>query len=567
MKKRVANIIIEQLLNAGVDTVFGITGKAISPFLDAILDYEKIRFISAMHESGAAYMAYGYAQGRRKVGVCCGTTGPGSTNLATGVSTAYMNSVPMLVFTGQISTHEFGKSAFQESTGLGRSINSVGFFKHLTKKSISIDSVENIPEIIQDAIRVATTGRMGPVHINIPFNIQLSSADYLPIETGYVPADEIKSSINESEIESVMKLIRNATNPVFLIGWGAALSGAGSEIMKLADELNIPMATTLQGKGVVPTDHPLCLGVLGVCGHLIAEKYVFEKSDLLIAIGTSFGEFNTFSWDKRFLKIKYRMQIDIDSHEIGKNFSVDVGIVGDAKEVVSAILRLIADSRLESTNVVKPFEFVADITSKFENLHMMLDNSMPVKPQRLMKIVQEYTPENTLFLADSGAHWAWAMHYLTITKNGGFYPTLGLGAMGASICSAIGVKLSKPDNPVVCICGDGSFLMTGNEIATAAQYQIPVIWIIFNDAKYNMPAFSSKMLYNRSIGVDLPQVNFSQLAEAHNVKGYRIEDPNDLPEVLTSAIALKRPVVIDVVIDPTEIPPIGKRKYNVQVLD
>ena len=192
----------------------------------------------------------------------------------------------------------------------------------------------------------------------------------------------------------------------------------------------------------------------------------------------------------------------------------------------------------------------------------MHDSSVPIKPQRIMQEIRDNAPDNTVFLADSGAHWAWAMHYLPVHHGGGFYPTLGLGSMGASICSAIGVKLSKPDHPVICICGDGSFLMYGNEITTAEQFNIPVIWIIFNDSKYSLPSFSMKKQYNRTIGVDFRKINFSNLAEVFNVKGYRVEKPGDIHRILKEAIDLNKPVVIDAVIDTNEFPPVGKRKLN-----
>lgn len=558
MKKRVANLIVKQLIQKNIKYVFGVTGKAISPFLDAILDYPDIDFISSKHESGAALMAFGYAQGSGEIGVCCATTGGGSTNLATGVATAYMNSVPLLVFTGQVSTNEFGKGAFQESTGIGQSIHTVEFFKSITKESLAVINPEDAEEIIRHAIHVATSGRMGPVHVNIPFDIQLAE-----IECN-LHDQEIKTTTTEiyqdgQSLDEVLAHIDKAKKPVFLVGWGGVLSGANREIIELAEKLKIPVATTLQGKGAIPGEHPLCLGILGICGHPVAEEYLFEQSDLLIAVGTSFGEFTTFNWDERFLKLKI-LQIDIDKREIGKNYPVHLGIIGDAKVITSRLKEKIEKAKIacrqsgdEAINFIRSNGGVI-------NPHLMVDNSKPIKPQRLMKAIRDHAPENTIFLADSGAHWAWAMHYLSVGPGGGFFPTLSLGAMGASICSSIGVKISRPEAPVVCICGDGSFLMSGNEIATAEQYHISVIWIILNDSKYNLPEFSLKKMFNRTIGVELSETNFCKLAEAYNIKGYRVEDPIDLNDVLIEAIALNKPVVIDVLIDPNEIPPLGKRK-------
>ncbi len=561
VKKRAANIIVEQLVQENVRYIFGVTGKAISPFIDAILDYDKIEFISAKHESGAALMAFGYAQGSGKIGVCCGTTGGGSTNLATGVATAYMNSIPLLVITGQVSTFEFGKGAFQESTGYGQSINSVELFKSIAKESFAIENSSNFADTIKNAIKIATSGRKGPVHISIPFDTQIAEIEYRPSDLRKKPGAETEP-VDMVKIKQAIEMIEESNKPVFLIGWGGVLSGANQKIIEIAEKLRIPVATTIQGKGAIPTNHPLCVGVLGICGHPTASDYVFDTADLLIAVGTTFGEFSTFNWDDRIIRNKKIIQIDIDYREIGKNYSVNLGITGDAKNVFT-LLNQQVDVR---GSLPKPdnsrFIEGEKVSGKYINPQLMEDLSIPIKPQRLMKEIRENTPDNTIFLADSGAHWAWAMHYLSVYPGGGFYPTLGLGSMGASICSAIGVQMAKPGQPVVCICGDGSFLMFGNEIATAEQFNIPVIWIILNDSKYSLPELSLKKMFNRTIGVKLNEVNFMKFAEVFNIKGYRVEKPGELTTVLSEAIASKKPVVIDVVIDQNEMPPVGRRKLK-----
>jgi acetolactate synthase-1/2/3 large subunit len=299
---------------------------------------------------------------------------------------------------------------------------------------------------------------------------------------------------------------------------------------------------------------------MGVCGHTLAADYLIDESDLLIVVGSSLGEFTTFNWDIRFLKNKKMIQIDIDNREIGKNYPVQLGLVGDAKIITHQLNQAIEKSNFKIRNSKAELEKYIVENKSFINSTIMDDCSVPLKPQRVMKEIRENTPDNTIFLADSGSHWAWAMHYLPIYNGGGFYPTIGLASMGASICSSIGVKLSKPENPVICICGDGSFLMYGNEVTTAQQYNIPVIWIILNDSKYNLPAVSLQKMFNRSIGIELNVINFSKLAEVFNIKGYRVEKPNELPQVLAEAITLKKPVVIDVIIDPNEMPPLGQRK-------
>jgi acetolactate synthase-1/2/3 large subunit len=562
MKKRVVNIVTESLINEGVEFVFGVTGKTIAPFLDALLDYNEIDFISSKHENGAALMAYGYAQGSGRIGVCCGSTGGGSTNLATGVATAYMNSVPLLVITGQISTSEYGKGAFQESTGLGQSIDTVDFFRSITKESFPAVNPTKIVETIQYAIRSATSGRMGPVHVNIPFDIQQAVVEYEPVRPG---ANIILGSsfLETGALRETLNLIESSENPVFLVGWGAVQCGANRDVLALAEKLQIPVATSIQGKGALPSEHPLCLGVVGICGHALAADYVLEKSDLLIAVGTSFGEFSTFSWDERFLKNKKIIHIEIDNREIGKNYPVAVGLNGDAKVIVHQLRQLVDKDGTRPKESGQKVLSLIKSAEKLLNPHLMLDMSSPLKPQSLFGVVREKAPDNAVFLADSSSHWAWAMHYLSIGKEGCFFPTQGLGAMGASISSAIGIKLSTPDAPVICICGDGSFHMGGNEIATAAQFNIPVIWIVFNDSCYSMPQASIKKMFNRTIGVELVETDFAKMAESVSVKGYRVDDRDSFAKAFAEALTINKPVVIDVLIDASEIPPIGQRKLIV----
>jgi len=558
---RLVNVIVERLVKEKIKYIFGVTGKAISPFIDATLDYEEIEFVPARHESGAALMAYGYAQGSGRIGVCCATTGGGSTNLATGVATAYMNSVPMLVFTGQVATGEFGKGAFQESTGLGQTINVVDFFDAITKGSFVVHDPKSIPGIIDQAIDIAKSGRMGPVHINLPFDVQHAEIepDLPEMET---TSSQKGSPIKQDLLKDAVDLIDASQNPVILIGWGGVLSGAAPVLTEIAEKLNVPVATTLQGKGAIEEKHPLYLGYLGLFGHPVVAEYIFEECDLLIVVGSDFDEFTSFNWDDRFRKNKEIIQIDIDPFELGKNYPVRLGLQGDACEIAIQLKQML-DRELVAP---KPSGDVImeriSAQGRVLNPDSLEDQSVPLKPQRLMKEISDSMPENTLFLADSGSHCVWALHYLPVRRGGSFYPNQSLGAMGASICASMGVKLSKPEHPVVCICGDGSFLMNGNEIATAGQFQIPVIWIILNDAKYNLPALSVKKMFNREVGVELNQTDFSEFAKALKVKGYRVEEPGKVGRILNEVLKNNQPAVIDVAIDPDEVPPIGARKLK-----
>ena len=561
MSKSVVQVIVEKLIEARVDYIFGVTGKGISTLIDATLDFAEIDYVPAKHESGAALMAYGYAQGSGKIGVCCATTGGGSTNLATGVATAYMNSMPLLVFTGQTATGEFGKGAFQESTGIGQTIDTVAFFDSIAKESIAISDASKIPEIIDHAIEVSTSGRMGPVHLNLPFDIQHKKIEY---QRPSRKIEKVQDGIfvDNDTLQAALSRIEASEKPTFLIGWGGVLSGAVPELLEVAEKMNIPVASTLQGKGAVPETHSLYLGYFGLFGHPIVTDYIFEECDLLVAVGTDFDEFTSFNWDDRFLKNKGIIQVDIDARELGKNYPVDLALHGDAADIFRQMKKMVA----QNDSVAKDSGDIIMQKIREEgrviNPESLNDPGVPIKPQRVMKEIRARVPDHALFLADSGAHCVWALHYLPVYPGGSFYPNQSLGAMGASICASMGVKLAKPENPVVCVCGDGAFLMSGNEIATAGQLNIPVIWVILNDSRYNLPAFSMKKQFNRTAGVDMNPTDFSVFAGALGVKGYRVAHPEELVGALEEAVSNGQPAVIDVVIDPDEAPPIGARKLN-----
>lgn len=557
---RVCDVIMHYLCQCGVAYIFGITGKTISPLFDATYNYP-IRPIMARHEEGAAFMAYGYAQMSKMLGVCCGTSSPGAMNLMAGVASAYMNSVPMLVITGQVPMSDFGKGGFQEATNqwqsIGRSVDVVSMFSNVTKMSRQIIDPQKAPEIIRSVIKMAMTGRQGPVHLSIPIDVNLSKIKLHAWKNNeFLPAN--KQMCDLSALESALNLIEQAEKPVFLLGWGTILANGSSTLLKLAEHLNIPVVTTPQGKGGIPTNHPLCLGVMGLCGNPSAINYIFEEADLLIAVGTSFGEFTTLNWDPKVATNKKLLQIDIDPMEIGKNYRVNVGLVGDAELILEQLFKM-SEKKLRS----KKFQALSSDrwdTNKYYTPEQMTSTAIPLNPQRVMKELRDSTPDNTIFLADSGSHWGWATHNLPIYKNGMFFPSLGLGSMGAGICSAIGIRLSSLDAPVVCICGDGSFQMNGNEIGTAAYYKIPVIWIIMNDGRYNMPFYGTIRLYGRGEEMcDLMKVDFVRFASSFGIKGYCVKKPGELTDVMSNVLSLKEPAVIDVHIDKNIIAPVGNR--------
>lgn len=553
MKKlRFADYIIKYLTEEEhLDYYFGITGKSISAIVDAGENFDGIQQITAKHEGGASYMAYGYAQASGKTGVCFGTTGGGSTNLLTGVASAYANSVPMLVLTGQVQTTTYGKGAFQEVTGIGRSVNITELFRPAVKESLTIERADRAVDLFHYAMRKIHNGRKGPVHINIPIDIQLAEVDIPESRSLY----NNKLSMTSSNAELTAKaidLLEESQRPLLYIGWGTELAKAGDILISFAEAYNIPMVSSPQGKGIVDHSHPLYAGVMGLGGHESAER-ILRKSDLLIVAGSSLNEFATLRWSSAFLKPENIIQIDTDAAEIGKNFPVSLALPGDVGLEISKLHQAAGQRQAKPKKVSAPYMIIYDEPQAINDL------AVPIKPQRLMSEIRAYTPNDTLFLADSGSHCSWAIQYIDILKGGHFYASFGFGAMGVSVAAAIGVKLARPQQPVVAIVGDGTFAMHGTEIAVAAYYTVGVIWVIVNDLKFGMPEAGSLRLYGRTAGIDLPDIDFAAMAKAYNIAGYRITKPGEIQPVLEKHIRENSPAVIDVRVDTTQVPLVGER--------
>ena len=378
-KIRVTDFIVKCLNEMeGVDYIFGITGKSISAMVDACWNIENVKFITARHEAGASYMAYGYAQSTGKIGVCLGTSGGGATNMLTGIATAYMNSVPMIAFSGQVPIANFGKGAFQESTGIGRTINVVDIFKPMTKASFSIEHPSLVPKLLSYAIREAFSGRPGPVHISLPIDVQLAEIDEQEIQIFKPTFATPLPLIDKGEFEKGINLIKASKQPVLFVGWGTSVSNAAAEVLEFAERLDIPFMTTPQAKGVMPADHPLYLGVMGLGGHDTTIDYL-THSDLLIAVGTSFNEFGTLNWDKSLKIVDKVIQIDIDATEIGKNITVDVGMVGDAKAIFALLNRKISTNEGIVSNPAAPFGGVKESGQGREGSKYGLDDYLEIK--------------------------------------------------------------------------------------------------------------------------------------------------------------------------------------------
>lgn len=558
-----AEVIVSSLEKHGVEYVFGVPGGAIEPLNNA-LHKSPIKVVVAKHEAGAAFMADGYARVSGNIGVCCSTAGPGATNMITGVASSFGDSIPVIALTGQVSTSLFGKGAIQEFSV--QSFGIVSIFRQITKYSDIIINETKAGEMIAKARRLALTGRKGPVHLNLPADVMKRQVVDDKHERCSVAQ---MMGVDREAIKQAAKLLLSAKRPVILAGWGTVLSRADEEILELAEDMDIPVATSPKAKGILSEAHPLSLGVLGFAGSPVAREYIIKGDvDVMLAIGTSFNEFVTSGWDKRLLPMKSLIHIDIDCNEIGKNYYVDVGIAGDAKVVLHELIhelikmhrirRRLGDGRCREVQEIKE-----KLTVKSRKL-----NNMPYHPQRLIMDLGEAMPEDTLYFVDNGNSMAWAIRHLKVTQPYSFYVGLGFASMGFAAAASVGGKLAAGDRPVVALVGDGSFLMNGMEVATAVNYNIPVIWVVMNNSMLGM-VYHGRKLAGLPEGIEstFKPVDFVKLAEGYGARGIRITKPGEITrEMIADIISTGVPTVLDVIIDPEEVPPIHSRIVSLEKL-
>ena len=536
--------IIESLKNMGVKTIFGYPGGQTIPFYDMLYDAD-IDHILVRHEQAAAHAADGYARASGKVGVCLATSGPGATNLVTGIGTAYMDSSPIVAITGQVPTHLIGNDAFQEA-------DIIGITMPIVKHSYQPKNPDLIPSMIKSSFEIASSGRPGPVLIDVPKEVQegeLTKFDDSLIETpGYNPT--VKGNIKQ--IKKARDLIKQAKKPMILAGAGVIISNACCELKTLANTINAPVMTSLLGKGAFDETDDLALGMLGMHGRKVSNDYINE-SDLLIAIGVRFSDRTTGRLDS-FVPDTKVIHIDIDPAEIGKNVDVDLPIVGDAKNVLSSLNKVLKDYKVPSevndwTNMIK---------QKNKDLKPRVSyDDVPLKPQTVIKEISDVLTPESILTTDVGQNQMWAAHFFDTQKPRKFISSGGLGTMGFGFPAAIGAKVACPDDSVVSINGDGGFLMVCQELATVREYDIPVIAVVLENRTLGMVYQWQSLLYNERHSQTLlgNSPDFVKLAESFGVTGVRITQPGETKEALSSAIKDNEPILLNVVIDSEEALP------------
>lgn len=534
-----ARATVKALEKEKVEVIFGIPGGASIPFYDALYD-SSIRHILTRHEQGAAHAADGYARASGKVGVCSATSGPGATNLTTGIANAFMDSIPIVALTGQVARPFIGRDAFQET-------DPVGITMPITKHNFQLRSTEEIPRTIKMAFKIAATGRPGPVLIDMPKDVQEIEADVEFLEDVEIPGYKPTYEGHPKQIKRAAEMLAEARRPIILAGGGVILSNASDELRKIAEMLGAPVAQTLMGKGAFPENHPLALGHLGMHGRK-AANYAINDADVILAIGCRFSDRTTAAVSCFAPEAKI-IHVDIDPAEIGKNVKTELPVVGDAKLVLKGIIKVLKEIARKEKNV----EWLRKIEEYKREFQPFMDyDDVPLMPQRVIKEVMNALGEDDIVTTEVGQCQMWAAHYMGRYKPRTFISSGGLGTMGFGFPASMGVKVAKPENNVINIAGDGSFLMNCQELATVVKEKIPVVSAILNNHFLGMVRQWQELFYSkRYSAVNLGRTpDFVKLAEAFGAVGVKVKRPEEITPAVKEAFACGKPAVIDIIVNP-----------------
>ena len=536
-----SKLLINKLKENGVKTIFGYPGGVLLPLYDALCESD-IEHVLVRHEQAAVHAADGYARASGKPGVCLATSGPGATNVTTGIATAHMDSSPIIVLTGQVPTQAIGTDMFQE-------VDTIGITMPISKHNYQPRTPENIAESIEKAFHIASTGRPGPVIIDLPKNALEEETDIENLEINTkIPGYKPTTKANKKQIKKAITAINNSQKPLIIAGGGAILSDASEELEEFATTNNIPVCTTLMGKGAINEEHPLSMGMIGMHGQEISNKAITE-CDCLIAIGCRFSD-RSVSNAKEYAPKATIIQIDIDPAEIGKTIQVDIPIVGDAKKTLKEFT--------DQIETPKKNKWTEKITQEKRNTETQIEySSIPLKPQQCIKEIMEAITPETIVTTDVGQNQMWMAHCYKAKKPRTFISSGGLGTMGFALPSAIGAQYAKPEGNVLSIVGDGGFQMVLQELATIKENDLPIVTCILNNSYLGMVAQLQRLYSDHVYGVKFTQnPDFTQLARAYGINSEVVEKPGELKETIQNALKNREATVIDIKIDANELLPI-----------
>ena len=538
MKLTGGQILCESLLREGVDVVFGLPGGAILPLYQTLPQYPKLRHILVRHEQGAAHAADGYARVTGRPGVAWATSGPGATNLVTGIASAQMDSVPMVAITGQVGRPAIGSDAFQET-------DTTGITLPITKHNYLVMSAAEIPRAIKEAFHIANTGRPGPVLVDIPKDVFIEEAEFEYPETVDLPGYKPTLEGHPNQIRKAARLIKEAQRPVILAGHGVVISRAYEELKELAEKAQVPVITTLLGISSFPDTHVLCVGMPGMHGMAFANLAI-EEADLLIALGMRFDDRITGD-PKAFATRSKKIHIDIDPSEIGKNVKVDVPIVGDLKRVMTEL-----NKQVEPAVHVEWLQRIEEL--KKGHPSMLIRETDKLLPQYIIQQLSEATNGNAIIVTGVGQHQMWAAQHYTFTEPCSLVSSGGSGAMGFEVPGAMGAQVGRPDKVVWSVAGDGGFQMTMSELATMAENNIPVKFAIINNQYLGMVRQWQDIFYKKSYVATFYTRNpdFVKLAEAFGIFGTRVTDKTQVMSAIQQAMEYDGPAIVDFRVEQEE---------------
>ena len=548
-----SDLVLETLRDLGIDTIFGYPGGAVLPFYDAIYNFKGIRHILGRHEQGCLHEAEGYAKSTGKLGVAVVTSGPGATNAITGIADAMSDSVPLLVFTGQVARAGIGKDAFQEA-------DIVGITMPITKYNYQVRETADIPRIITEAVHIATTGRPGPVVIDLPKDVSALETDFIYLPEVNLPSYQPTLEPNDMQIKKILKQLSKAKKPVLLAGGGISYAEAAAELNEFAERYQIPVVTSLLGQGTIATSHPLFLGMGGMHGSF-AANIAMTEADFMISIGCRFDDRLTGN-PKTFAKNAKVAHIDIDPAEIGKIISADIPVVGDAKKALQMLLA----EPIVHNNTEK---WIEKVTKDKNRVRSYDKKERVVQPQAVIERIGELTNGDAIVVTDVGQHQMWTAQYYPYQNERQLVTSGGLGTMGFGIPAAIGAKIANPDKEVVLFVGDGGFQMTNQELAILNIYKVPIKVIMLNNHSLGMVRQWQESFYegrtSESVFDTLP--DFQLMAQAYGIKNYKFDNPETLAqdlEVITEDV----PMLIEVDISRKEqvLPMVPAGKSNHEML-
>jgi acetolactate synthase-1/2/3 large subunit len=538
--------IVKGLESIGVDTAFGGNGENIAS-LTVALKNSTIRPIATRHEQAAAYMACGYAMFTNKLGVCYATVGPGAFNLLTGLGVAMSDSYPVLAITGYIRLEWQGRGAVNDTSGRNGTPDSRAIFAAATKKSFLIENIDDTCDILEEAVNLAFDGKPGPVHIHVPQNltdrgVRMSNYRDIQVNVRAVAPDP-------TQVDTIARVVADALNEgrrvVVLAGYGAIRSRAQDAVLRFIERFQLPLITTLDGKGIVPESHRLCAGVFHESGHSSAWK-AFRHADVVLAVGNSLSQHATFGLRDDLFDGKTLIQVNIAPGEIGKFYPAQYALVSDARLAVEAVMKAL-EAKVGGVAAAR-------VDSQDYEFRKLLPRPGAIHPGKLAQAIGRHLPPDAVLLADAGTHLAWMGYYVDLKAGQNFRKCGQFGPMAAHTNGAIGVKLAQPERTVVVGCGDGCYSMAGFELMTALQNDVPVIWVIFNDNEYKLVKVYQLANYQESALVEFQNPDFAAYARACGADGYSVDSLDDFEQAFAVAISSGRPTVIDAKISRWALP-------------